>query len=159
MRRKDREVTDIDEILDIMRRCDVCRLALNDSDGVPYIVPLNFGFWMDGDRSIRLVFHSALAGHKLDLMMKDNRAAFEMDCSHELVFIDKEAECTMAYECVMGKGYIRMLNDIEKIEALNILMDQYYPGENKFYDPRPIKRTSVYCLEVESITGKRNLVR
>lgn len=159
MRRKDREVTDIDEILDIMRRCNVCRIALNDSDGIPYIVPLNFGLWLGDDRSIRLVFHSASVGHKLDLVMKDDRAAFEMDCSHELVFIDEEAECTMAYESVMGKGHVKILDDVEKTEALNILMDHYYPGENKFYDPRPINRTAVYCLEVESISGKRNPVR
>ena len=42
MRRKDREVTDLSEIIEIMKNCDVCRLALND-DGFPYILPLNFG--------------------------------------------------------------------------------------------------------------------
>lgn len=42
MRQKDREVTELQEIIAIMRRCDVCRLALND-EGYPYIVPLNFG--------------------------------------------------------------------------------------------------------------------
>ena len=30
MRRKDREVTDLNDIIGIMERCDVCRLALND---------------------------------------------------------------------------------------------------------------------------------
>ena len=35
MRRKDREITDRQEMLDIMGRCDVCRLALNGSDGYP----------------------------------------------------------------------------------------------------------------------------
>ncbi len=34
MRRKDREVTDLSEIIEIMKNCDVCRLALND-DGFP----------------------------------------------------------------------------------------------------------------------------
>ncbi|WP_347494349.1 hypothetical protein [Ruminococcus albus] len=38
MRRKDREVTDLSEIIEIMKNCDVCRLALND-DGFPYILP------------------------------------------------------------------------------------------------------------------------
>ena len=42
MRRKDREVTDLSEIIEILKNCDVCRLALND-DGFPYILPLNFG--------------------------------------------------------------------------------------------------------------------
>ena len=46
MRRSDREITDLKEIVEIMRKCDVCRLALND-DGYPYIIPLNFGMCFD----------------------------------------------------------------------------------------------------------------
>ena len=58
MRIKDREVTDLSEIIEIMKNCDVCRLALND-DGFPYILPLNFGLSVNGDK-ITLYFHSAL---------------------------------------------------------------------------------------------------
>ena len=49
MRRKDREITDREEILAIIRKCDVCRIALNDGD-YPYIVPLNFGLDVQGDQ-------------------------------------------------------------------------------------------------------------
>ena len=42
MRRKDREITDFDEMIKIIEKCDTCRLALNDGE-YPYIVPLNFG--------------------------------------------------------------------------------------------------------------------
>ena len=42
MRRHDREITDKNEILEIMNLCDVCRLAFKDGD-YPYILPLNFG--------------------------------------------------------------------------------------------------------------------
>ena len=30
MRRNDREITEFSEMTDVMKRCDVCRLALND---------------------------------------------------------------------------------------------------------------------------------
>ena len=44
MRRKDREITDVDEMINIMKKCDTCAIALNDEEtGFPYIVPLNFG--------------------------------------------------------------------------------------------------------------------
>lgn len=49
MRRKDREVTDLSDIIGIMENCDVCRLALND-DSYPYILPLNFGMAVNGDK-------------------------------------------------------------------------------------------------------------
>ena len=42
MRRSDREITDRNEIIQVMKQCDVCRLAFND-EAVPYILPLNFG--------------------------------------------------------------------------------------------------------------------
>lgn len=45
MRRKDREITDFDEMIKIIEKCDTCRLALNDEE-YPYIVPLNFGHKM-----------------------------------------------------------------------------------------------------------------
>ena len=41
MRRKDRQINDFMEIYDIIKRCDICRIALN-NDGYPYILPLNF---------------------------------------------------------------------------------------------------------------------
>ena len=66
MRRSDRQVSDRNELIEIMKSCTVCRLGLND-DGYPYILPLNFGLSDDGDK-IRLYFHSALEGHKVELI-------------------------------------------------------------------------------------------
>ena len=83
MRRKDREVTDLSEIIEIMKNCDVCRLALND-DGFPYILPLNFGMAVNGDK-ITLYFHSALEGYKVGLIQKDNRASFEICCNARIM--------------------------------------------------------------------------
>ena len=42
MRRSDREVTDFCEMVSIMEKCDVCRIALHDTE-YPYILPVNFG--------------------------------------------------------------------------------------------------------------------
>ena len=64
MRRKDREIKDRQEILEVMKRCDVCRLALHDEE-FPYIVPVNFGMEvMDGE--ITLYFHGATEGKKYE---------------------------------------------------------------------------------------------
>ena len=88
MRQANREVKDMNDIIEIMHRCDVCRLALND-DGFPYILPLNFGLLTAGNK-ITLVFHSALEGYKIDLIKKDNRASFEMDCKHQLQYFEEK---------------------------------------------------------------------
>ena len=157
MRRKDREITDIQEIIGIMKRCDVCRLALND-DGYPYIVPLNFGV-AENEGSIELYFHSALEGHKLDLIRKDSRASFEMDCDHQLQYFKDKGYCTFAYESVVGRGHVTILPDDEKLHALRILMDQYHRGENAEFNQAAIPRTVVYKLTVEEVTGKKKEIK
>ena len=45
MRRKDREITDPAAIAEIIHRCDVLYLGLNDPEDpdYPYVVPVNFG--------------------------------------------------------------------------------------------------------------------
>lgn len=153
MRKKDREVTDRQEILSIIRKCDVCRLALND-DGYPYVLPLNFGLIDDGE-TVELIFHSALEGHKVDLINADNRASFEMDCSHQLQYFEEKGYCTFSYESVMGRGRITILEDSEKEEALKHLMEQYHPGKNAYFNRAAIPRTLVYKLTIEEMTAKR----
>ncbi len=153
MRRNDRAVIEREEIIEIMRNCEICRLGLND-DGYPYILPLNFGLDTDGE-SIKIYFHSALEGHKVELIKKDGRASFEMDCEHELEYKAEKGYCTFNFASVMGKGTIRILDEDEKMEALKKLMDQYHPGENAYFNPAALSRTLVYVLNVTHITGKR----
>jgi len=156
MRRKDREIKDISEIVSIMKKCDVCRLALN-NDGYPYIIPLNFGISFSGEK-IELVFHSARQGQKVCLMQADNRASFEMDCSHQLQYFEDKGYCTFSYESVIGRGHISILEGDDKVTALRLLMDHYHPGENAYFNPASIPATLVYKLTVDEITGKRRVL-
>ena len=153
MRKSEREIKDMQDIVSVMRKCDVCRLALNDGD-FPYIIPLNFGMTYE-DGVIELIFHSALEGYKLDLIRKDNRASFEMDCGHQLQYFEDRGYCTFAYESVIGRGRITILDDDAKAAALDELMRHYHGGEAVYYDPAALSRTTVYKLTVEKITGKR----
>ena len=152
MRRKDREITDFNEILAIIRKCDVCRIALHDGD-FPYIVPLNFGVDVQ-DGQVFFYFHAALEGKKLDLIARDNRAAFEMDCDHSLILYEDRMSCTMGYSSVMGHGIIEAVPDEEKYGALKILMRQYH-AEDFPFNPAPIKATAVLKMTVLDMTGKR----
>lgn len=153
MRHKNREIKEFNEIIEVMKRCDVCRLALND-DGYPYILPLNFGMKIV-DGKVILYFHSALEGYKVDLIKKDNRASFEMDCMHQLQYFEEKGYCTMAYESVIDSGRIRILEEEEKMDALKSIMAHYHMGKDVYFNPAAISGTLVYVLEVEKITGKR----
>lgn len=151
MRRSDREIKDKNEIIKVMEKCDVCRLALND-EGYPYILPLNFGMQII-DGQIILYFHGAAEGKKYELIEKDNRASFEMDCSHRLVSDWDKGHCTMEYESVIGRGTIEILPEEEKYDALCVLMNHYHKTEFPF-NKAVMPRTTVMKLTVESVTGK-----
>lgn len=151
MRRSDREIKDIHEIIRVMEKCDVCRLALND-EGYPYILPLNFGMKADNGQII-LYFHGANEGKKYELIAKDNRASFEMDCSHNLVTDISKGSCTMEYESVIGRGRIELLPDNEKYDALQVLMQHYHKEEFQF-NKNVMPQTTVFRLIVEQVTGK-----
>lgn len=158
MRRSDREIKEFDEIVQVMERCDVCRLALND-DGYPYIIPLNFGLQIENGQVV-LYFHGALDGTKYDLIARDPRASFEMDCSHRLVssVTEESCSCTMEYESVIGRGIAEILSAEKKIKALTILMKQYHKEFSKFrFAEATVTKTNVFKLTVEKMTGKRRM--
>ena len=151
MRRNDREIKDLNEIIKVMEKCDTCRLALNDEE-YPYILPLNFGMEVNDDK-ITLYFHGAAEGKKYELIGKDNRASFEMDCSHRLVTDIEKGSCTMEYESVIGRGTIEILSEEEKYNALCILMKHYHKEDFPF-NKNVMAQTTVMKLTVENVTGK-----
>lgn len=154
MRRSDREIKDFDEIINIMKKCDVCRLALHDEE-YPYILPLNFGMKTVG-KDITLYFHGTNEGTKYTLIRKNNKASFEMDCSHRFVSDSSSCNCTMEFESVIGNGIIELIEDYEeKYKALCILMEHYPVDKGFKFNEAVVPRTAVMKLSVKSITGKK----
>ena len=140
MRRTDRAVTKPAEITEMMTRCEVLHLALN-TDTVPYILPVNFGMEPDG---MTLYIHGAREGTKYALIEKDNRAGFELDCTHGLVL--ENGMCSINYESVIGWGY---LEDVAEPE------EKQYRGEDFPYSTAVIPKTRVLRLRVQARTAKR----
>ena len=151
MRRNDRAVTIPSEIVDIMSRCEVLHLALA-AEPAPYLLPVNFGMEPDG---MTLYIHGALEGQKYDLLRRDNRVGFEMDCTHGLVLDEAGHSCTMNYESVMGWGVVRELTEpAEKIHALDCIMAHYH-AETFAYNHTVAEKTRILCLEIRARTAKR----
>jgi len=158
MRRQDREITDNNEKIDIIKKCKVCRVALSDNN-VPYIVPLNFGYTFEND-TLALFFHSALEGKKLDILKNNNTACFEVDCDTALV--EGEAACNYGYafKSVIGFGKISMLeNPDDKMFGLNIIMKHQTDKKTVYeFTQEQVQRVCVYTMVVDSFTGKQRLL-
>ena len=156
MRRKDREITNQAEIISIIDKCQVCRLGLSD-DNTPYVVPMNYGYkYQDG--KLTLYFHGAKVGKKLEIIAKNPKACFEVDCSHELMVGEEAWNCTMKYESVIGHGEISFCIDKSEIaEGLQILMRRVVKDKEFTFSEHVIDSVTVFKLEVSEFTGKRNL--
>lgn len=152
MRRKDREITDFHEIMNIINKCDTCRVALFDEE-YPYIVPLNFGVDVQ-DEQVYFYFHCANQGTKLDLIKRNNKVTFEMDCEHNILLYQERMSCTMGYASVIGHGEMEFVDEDDKFNALKIIMRHYHSEDFKF-NTDMIKATTVLRLKVKDMTGKR----
>lgn len=122
MRRKDREITRIENILSIVDRTKVLRLGLFD-DNFPYIVPLHFGYeYAEG----KLIFymHSAKEGHKLDLIRRNQNVCIELDCDTELISGgDIPCSYSSSFASLIGRGLAEIVDDEqEKVRGLYLLM-------------------------------------
>ena len=156
MRRTDREVTDRQEIISILNKCEVIRLGLNTPD-YPYVVTMNFGF-VDMKPQLAIFLHCAPEGLKLDLIKQDNRVGFAADCSHRLITGEKACNYSMKYESVMGRGVVRVCADNErKIQGLRAIMGHYTPEREFTFTEQQLASICVLHLEVREITGKRSL--
>lgn len=152
MRRKDRELILKEDIKEIIQLGDVCRIAMF-AEEYPYIVPLNYGYeWGD---QLKLFFHCAVEGRKVDLLKLNSNVGFEIDINHELVTAGEACNWGMKYKSVIGFGkMVELVNNDEKVHALDLLMEHYNFKGKPFYPAIMLKKVKTYCLEVHNVTGK-----
>ena len=165
MRRKDREVKDFNEIIDIISRCKVLHMALI-SDGKPYSVPVNFGYIVteeNGNRKLSVYFHGAGEGKKLDAIKQNPAVSFCAETGMEISGKDDACDWTCYYESVIGFGTASILEDkAERTQGLDALMlhnGYKLPAGVKViaYNAMSLAKAAVVKIEVSEITGKRHL--
>ena len=148
MRKSEQEITDRSRIDEIIRKCQVCRLGLTDTDG-PYIVPMCFGY--DGTH---FYFHCAPEGRKLDVIRRNGNVCFELDIVQSIVAAEKSCGWSIRYQSVMGTGHAYFVDDIEeKRKALTAIMAQYSDASHTF-PGSSVQETTILRVRIESITGK-----
>ena len=81
MRRKDREILDLDKIESIIAGARYMHLGMFE-ENYPYVVPLHYGYEMK-DGKLTFYVHGAKEGHKLDCLRKNDHVFVEIDCRLE----------------------------------------------------------------------------
>lgn len=157
MRRKDREITCLDDIFSVVESCSVVHVAMADG-GSPYVAALNFGYDRQGNNLI-LYLHSAREGKKIDILRKNPNVYFEMECINELIRGTPENPCgySWRFASVMGSGQVEFLTDeAAKRHALNRIIQHLEKTEAEFDFPaQKLANTCVYRIVASGVTGKR----
>lgn len=157
MRRKDKELADVAEIVAVVDKCKYCRLAMCDGAS-PYIVPLNYGYRFEGGK-LTLLFHSAREGRKMDILRTNPRVCFEMDVDGGLITAETACGHSYAFECVVGEGDVVFVEDHgDKTRALNeIMKHQTGKDVDHAYESAMLDRIAIYRVTADWFTGKRKV--
>lgn len=154
MRRKDREVIDLKELLQIIDQCKVCRIAMHDKAGL-YIVPMNFGYTYENGQ-LELFFHSAKEGRKISALKENSNVCFEMDCEHRLITADVACNYGYFFKSIIGNGKVVFIDSIEeKKTALSLLM-KHQTGQDFSFDDQMVNSVSVFKIIVHNYSGKEH---
>jgi len=153
MTRREREVTDISEKLAILDKCKVLHLGLVDGDE-PYVVPMNYGYVYE-DEKLTLYLHGAKRGRKIDLMQKNPKVFFEMDC--DITPFEGEIACQygITYASIMGRGVAEIVEDVEeKKKGMSVLM-KTQTGKDFEFEDKMVAFVNVIKITASSFTAKR----
>lgn len=153
MTRREREVTDMKEILTILDKCKVVHIGLADKDQ-PYIVPMNYGYTYE-DGALTLYLHGAKEGYKYDLIRTNPKVCFEMEC--DVIPFEGKVACQygMAYSSIIGKGTAEIVEDVEeKIKDLSLFM-KTQTGKEFAFNEKLVSIVNVIKIQVNEFTAKK----
>ena len=152
MTKRERQVTDQKQIMDIMDAGKILHLGLA-VDNEPYVVPMNYGYTNE-DGKLVLYLHSALRGKKLDMIRINPKVFFEIACDMQPFAGDLPCQYGLAYSSVMGKGIARIVEDVnEKMKAMSVLM-KTQTGKDFSFNDRLVSIVAVIRIDVEEYTAK-----
>ena len=156
MRRKDREITNLDQVIDILEHTDVIRLAMNNGD-YPYIVPVNFCYELTTDNQFIFYIHGAKVGTKVELLRQNPLVSFELDTGHQLITNEKACKYSFDYASVIGNGHATFIEEpTAKIAALKIMMNKFAPNKTFSFTEGDVRPISVIKIAVQAYTAKKH---
>jgi len=152
IRRKDKAVTDIREMREILRTAQYVTLAmcLNDE---PYLVSLSHGY--DEERNC-IYFHCAKEGKKIDILKANNLVWGQALVDHGYV----QGACDHLYATTQFRGRVTFAEDIEEKEhALRLMIESLDDNPEEIIEkqlaPESIQRAKIGRIDIDHLSGKK----
>ena len=146
-------ITERNLLDDIIRKCKVCHIGMIDEEGMPYVLPFNFGY-ADGI----IYLHSGNEGRKIEIFRKNPEVCIsfcneggiyaqspKMGCSH-----------TMQFRSVLVFGSIEPVTDFdEKTNVMHHIMHQYTENREYSLGKPAVENVACYKVQIKTITGRQ----
>ncbi len=155
MRKSEREITDVPELIDILTKGKYATISLC-RDDEPYIVTLSYGY--DSSENA-LYFHAAPVGLKLDFIKSNPKACGTVIEDHGYV----ADQCEQNYRSIVFFGIMSIVDDLhEKKHGLNVLLEHLEGDPDPIKkrnvpDDKSYKKVAILKLKITDMTGKSNL--
>ena len=138
-------------ILEIIRSCPWCHIAMVDTEGRPYVIPMNFGF-----HDNMIYMHGAQLGKKISILRQNPDVCINFSTDQVLRYQNEEVACSwsMKYRSVLCYGKVEFITaPDEKIAAMHLVMAQFTDGEFNFNLPA-IRDVNVWKIKITKYEGR-----
>lgn len=150
--RREKLIADIETVSEILNKSKVLHLGLVDGDE-PYVVPMNYGHTFE-DGKLTIWLHGGKTGRKYDVIRKNPKVFFEMECDITPFEGDVACKYGISYSSLMGRGIATIVEDIEeKKTALSMLMKTQTEKDFEFND-KLAAVVGIIRIDVSDYTAK-----
>ena len=153
MTRREQQVTDINEIIEILEKSKVVHVGMIDGDE-PYVVPMNYGYILE-DGKLTIYLHGARRGRKIDAIKTNPKVFYEMCC--DITPFEGEVACKygITYASIMGRGLATLVEGVEeKKQALSLLM-KTQTGKDFQFEDKLTTVVSIIKIDTLEFTAKK----
>ena len=152
MRRKDKEITNINEIKSILKKAKFITVAMSLHDE-PYLATLSIGY--DEPRNC-LYFHCAPEGKKISILKANSRVWGQALLDRGYV----QGSCDHLYATVQFSGKVTFVSDIaEKEHALKTMIRQLDDNPEaliqKQLQPVSVQKIYIGRIDIDFMSGKK----
>ncbi|MDL2237965.1 pyridoxamine 5'-phosphate oxidase family protein [Christensenellaceae bacterium OttesenSCG-928-K19] len=144
---------DLQDVLSIIESCEYCHVGLT-SGGKPYVIPMNFGYEVQGD-SILFYLHSGKKGRKLDALLENPHVCVQLDCGVMPKKGDAPCSFSVHSQSVICEGRGELLAEQDKAAGLDHIMQHTTKKQPPFqYGEKQLAATAVVRITCTSYCAK-----
>lgn len=152
MRKQEREITDKNELIEILKNGKIITIAMS-RDNEPYVVTLSYGY---DETKQALYFHTAVKGLKIDFIRANpNVCATVIEDKGYVV-----DECEQKYRSLVLWGKMIVVEELDEQKyGINVLLNHLENKPEPIYkrnipDDTKFDKVSILRLDIKEMTGK-----